>query len=106
MIFYHYGQPSHIRERRFPRSSCKGNTHDSCSCLPLLRFLARDSSLDFSADGALLACGGISNVSNAFAGIGNPAILLFNWHSGKQKLVLAFDLPRGSYATLIVKRIT
>ena len=27
-------------------------------------------------------------------------------HPGKQKLVLAFDLPRGSYATLIVKRIT
>ena len=27
-------------------------------------------------------------------------------HSGKQKLLLAFDLPRGSYATLIVKRIT
>ena len=27
-------------------------------------------------------------------------------NAGKQKLVLAFDLPRGSYATLIVKRIT
>jgi tRNA pseudouridine13 synthase len=26
-------------------------------------------------------------------------------HPGKQKLALAFDLPRGSYATLIVKRI-
>jgi tRNA pseudouridine13 synthase len=27
-------------------------------------------------------------------------------HPGKQKLRLAFELPRGSYATLIVKRIT
>jgi len=26
-------------------------------------------------------------------------------HPGKQKLILSFDLPRGSYATLIVKRI-
>jgi tRNA pseudouridine13 synthase len=27
-------------------------------------------------------------------------------HPGREKLVLAFDLPRGCYATLIVKRIT
>ena len=27
-------------------------------------------------------------------------------HPGRRKLVLSFDLPRGSYATLIVKRIT
>ncbi|HMF12569.1 MAG TPA: tRNA pseudouridine(13) synthase TruD, partial [Gemmataceae bacterium] len=27
-------------------------------------------------------------------------------HLGKQALVLDFELPRGSYATLIVKRIT
>jgi tRNA pseudouridine13 synthase len=27
-------------------------------------------------------------------------------HPGRQKLVLGFELPRGSYATLIVKRIT
>jgi len=27
-------------------------------------------------------------------------------HPSKQKLVLAFELPRGSYATLIVKRVT
>jgi tRNA pseudouridine13 synthase len=26
-------------------------------------------------------------------------------HQGQQKLILSFDLPRGSYATLIVKRI-
>jgi tRNA pseudouridine13 synthase len=27
-------------------------------------------------------------------------------HPGKRKLVLKFDLPRGSYATMLVKRIT
>jgi tRNA pseudouridine13 synthase len=27
-------------------------------------------------------------------------------HSGKQKMILTFDLPRGSYATLIVSRIS
>ena len=27
-------------------------------------------------------------------------------HSGKQKMILTFDLPRGSYATLVVARIT
>jgi WD40 repeat protein len=42
-------------------------------------------SMAFSADGSLLACAGITNVSNAFAGIGNPAIVLFDWASGKQK---------------------
>jgi tRNA pseudouridine13 synthase len=26
-------------------------------------------------------------------------------HAGKQKLILAFELPRGSYATLVVKRL-
>lgn len=41
--------------------------------------------LVFSNDGALLACGGITEVSNAFAGIGNPAIDLLDWESGKRK---------------------
>jgi tRNA pseudouridine13 synthase len=27
-------------------------------------------------------------------------------HPGRQKLVLAFELPRGCYATMLVKRIT
>src|SRR5262245_23940484 len=39
----------------------------------------------FSADGALLACAGITNVSNAFAGVGNPLVLLFDWTAGKLK---------------------
>jgi WD40 repeat protein len=45
-------------------------------------------SMAFSADGALLACAGITNVSNAFAGVGNPLIVLFDWMTGKQKQLL------------------
>ena len=41
-----------------------------------------------SADGSLLACAGITNVSNAFAGVGNPLVVLFDWASGKQKQLL------------------
>jgi WD40 repeat protein len=37
----------------------------------------------FSPDGARLACGGITNVSNAFAGIGNPLAVVFDWAEGK-----------------------
>lgn len=43
-------------------------------------------SMAFDAEGKHLACAGITNVSNAFAGVGNPIILLFDWASGKQKL--------------------
>lgn len=42
----------------------------------------------FSADGSLLACAGITNVSNAFAGVGNPLVVLFDYKAGKQKLRL------------------
>ncbi|HEY7427281.1 MAG TPA: WD40 repeat domain-containing protein [Gemmataceae bacterium] len=45
-------------------------------------------SMAFSPDGAMLACAGITNVSNAFAGIGNPLIVLFDWATGKQKQLL------------------
>jgi WD40 repeat protein len=45
-------------------------------------------SMAFSRDGALLACAGITNVSNAFAGVGNPLVVLFDWASGKQKQLL------------------
>ena len=38
----------------------------------------------FSGDGKSLAMSGITNVSNAFAGIGNPIVLLFNWEDGKE----------------------
>ena len=45
-------------------------------------------SMAFNKDGSLLACAGITNVSNAFAGVGNPLVVLFDWKTGKQKLLL------------------
>jgi WD40 repeat protein len=47
----------------------------------------------FNADGSQLACCGISNVSNAFAGVGNPLVLLFDWKDGKPKLLK----PKGAF---------
>jgi WD40 repeat protein len=51
-------------------------------------------SMAFSDDGALLACAGITNVSNAFAGVGNPAVVLFDWPARKLKHVLK---PREAF---------
>jgi WD40 repeat protein len=45
-------------------------------------------SMAFNADGSLLACAGITNVTNAFAGVGNPAVVLFNWQTGQRSQVL------------------
>jgi WD40 repeat protein len=42
----------------------------------------------FNGDGSLLACAGITDVSNAFAGVGKPLVVLFDWASGKQKQLL------------------
>ena len=39
----------------------------------------------FNGDGSTLACTGITNVSNAFAGVGNPLVVLFDWKDGKAK---------------------
>ena len=39
----------------------------------------------FNADGALLACGGITDVSNAFAGVGKPAVVIVDWATGKSR---------------------
>lgn len=39
----------------------------------------------FSRDGHWLACSGITEVSNAFAGVGNAAIVLLDWESGQIK---------------------
>ncbi len=50
-------------------------------------------SMTFSDDGSLLACAGITNVSNAFAGVGNPLIVLFDYKSGKQKQQLRPKTP-------------
>jgi WD40 repeat protein len=50
-------------------------------------------SMAMSADGSLLACAGITNVSNAFAGVGNPLVVLFDYKSGKQKQQLRPKVP-------------
>jgi WD40 repeat protein len=42
-------------------------------------------SMAFSRDGSMLACAGITEVSNAFAGVGKPLVLLFDWATGKRK---------------------
>ncbi len=42
-------------------------------------------SMAFSADGGLLACAGITDVSNAFAGVGKPVVVLFDMTTGKSK---------------------
>jgi WD40 repeat protein len=51
-------------------------------------FIGGVRSMQFSGDGSLLACGGITNVTNAFAGIGNPVAVLFDYATGKAKHVL------------------
>ncbi|MCI0685589.1 MAG: hypothetical protein L0Y71_26120 [Gemmataceae bacterium] len=45
-------------------------------------------SMAFNRQGSLLACSGITNVSNAFAGVGNPAVVLFDWRLGHRAEVL------------------
>lgn len=41
--------------------------------------------MTFSADGSQIFVSGITNVSNAFAGVGNPSVVVFDWESGTQK---------------------
>ncbi len=53
--------------------------------------------IDFSPGGKSLAVAGITEVSNAFAGIGEPAVVLFDWETGKQtKLLKPKDKFQGS----------
>jgi WD40 repeat protein len=49
--------------------------------------------LSFSPDGKQLACAGITDVTNAFAGVGKPLVLLFDWQSGKRQLLR----PRANF---------
>src|SRR5262245_7052436 len=42
-------------------------------------------SMAFNRDGTLLACAGIAEVTNAFAGVGKPLVILFDWQTGKRK---------------------
>jgi WD40 repeat protein len=46
-----------------------------------------------NADGSLLALSGISEVSNAFAGIGKPLVVLFDWQTGKTRQLLRPKAP-------------
>ncbi len=45
-------------------------------------------SMMFNKDGTQLALAGITNVSNAFAGVGNPVVVLFDWVSAKRQFLL------------------
>jgi WD40 repeat protein len=44
--------------------------------------------MTFNREGTTLACTGITNVTNAFAGIGNPAVVLFDWQTGNRTQIL------------------
>jgi WD40 repeat protein len=49
-----------------------------------------------SKDGSQVACAGITNVSNAFAGVGNPLILLYDWKDGKAKQLKPKEAFQGT----------
>lgn len=51
-------------------------------------------SMTYSPDGSLLACAGITEVSNAFAGVGKPAVVLFDMKTGQRKQVL---MPKAGF---------
>ncbi len=42
----------------------------------------------FSPDGRYLACSGITEVTNAFAGVGQPLVVLIDWHTGQRRGLL------------------
>jgi WD40 repeat protein len=50
----------------------------------------------FSPDGTRLACCGITNVSNAFAGVGNPLVVAFDWADGKPLKMSPKDAVQGT----------
>lgn len=53
-------------------------------------------SLTFSSDGKRLAAGGITNVTNAFAGVGNPLVVVIDWDNWKEQIQQASkDKLRG-----------
>lgn len=51
-------------------------------------------SMDFSPDGQMFVVAGISDVTNAFAGVGTPTAVLFDWKSGKRLKVMK---PKGGF---------
>ena len=50
----------------------------------------------FDPAGTVLACTGITNVSNAFAGVGNPMVVLFDWSDGKARQLKPKDAFQGT----------
>ncbi len=50
----------------------------------------------FKSNGSAVALCGITNVSNAFAGVGNPVVVLIDWQSGKAKLLKPKDVFQGT----------
>ncbi|HJZ53894.1 MAG TPA: hypothetical protein VKE74_03000, partial [Gemmataceae bacterium] len=52
--------------------------------------------MEFSPDGSKLACAGITNVTNAFAGVGNPAVVVFDWKEGKPKVLKPKETFQGT----------
>jgi WD40 repeat protein len=52
--------------------------------------------MEFSADGSKLACAGITNVSNAFAGVGNPGVVIFDWKESKSRLLKPKEAFQGT----------
>ena len=52
--------------------------------------------MSFLADGNTLALTGITNVSNAFAGVGNPLVVLFDWKDGKPKQLKPKEAYQGT----------
>ncbi|HUR54553.1 MAG TPA: hypothetical protein VMZ71_10500, partial [Gemmataceae bacterium] len=50
----------------------------------------------FDTAGSRLAVAGITNVSNAFAGVGNPLVVVFDWADGKAKQLKPKDAFQGT----------
>jgi hypothetical protein len=50
--------------------------------------------MDFSPNGRYLAVGGIGEVTNAFAGVGKPTVLIFDWLTGQRIHLLN---PKGGF---------
>ena len=57
--------------------------------------------MTFSPDGKLLACAGITDVSNAFAGIGNPLAIVFDFEKGEKKQQLVSSAKVKAPATAV-----
>ncbi len=63
-----------------------------------LAFIGGYRGIAFNKDGTQLAGSGITNVSNAFAGIGNPSVVIFDWKNGAP---LTEHLSKGSLQGIV-----